>query len=86
MKALPSSQPADEELEPLDVGRVVRLALGQRRELDRVVDQEGRLDQVGAHECFSSSSTIRGQTVSVGDVGAGCPRRGQQLGLVGIAA
>ena len=42
--------PSDEGLEALYEGGVVGLALGEGRDLDGIVDQEGRLDEVGLNE------------------------------------
>ena len=43
---------AGEELKPLHVGRVVGLGLGERRDLHRVVVDDGRLNQERLHNRF----------------------------------
>ena len=48
VKALPSSIPPDEELEALDDRRSSAVGTRERRELDRVVVEDRRLDQLAA--------------------------------------
>ena len=50
LNAFASSLPADEQLEPLGERRIAAVRLGQRRERHRIVDDEGRLDQVRLDE------------------------------------
>ena len=82
MKALAISPPADVELEPFHVRRIVRLALGQWRKLDGVVEQERRLNQVGAHELLQHLVDDSRPDRIAGDIGPGRARRSQETGLV----
>ena len=55
----------DDGLEALDDERVVRAALGQRAQLERVVDREGRLDETRPHGVLESLVHQRGEGVAV---------------------
>ena len=77
--------PADERLQALDQARLGAVALGERRELDRVVEDEGRLDQVrldvlGEEHVDELAPAERRRSGSIAD------RRGELLaGRVGSA-
>ena len=64
---------ADVELKPFDVVGIRRGSLCQRREFDRIVDQEGRLDQVRADELLEQLVDDARPDGAGFDIGSGLP-------------
>ncbi len=81
-EGVPQLHPADEVLEPLDDLRIVVGRPRERRELDRVVVEDRRLDQLGLDEVGERVVDELGPVLVGGGVDAPLVQPLAQLGLV----